>query len=99
YVRAARRDSRAAGRDETAAYPFDAVFPVDVPPTRGTPLRISRGFAVPAGDYDVYIAVRERSPQPLAAEQPRLKSAVLKQPITVPDLWTGTLAASTVMLA
>jgi hypothetical protein len=99
YVRAARRDSRVAGRDVLAPYPFDAVFPVDVPPTRGKPLRISRGFAVPAGDYDVYVAVRERAASPLAAGQPHLKSAVLKQPITVPDFWTTDLAASTVMLA
>lgn len=100
YVRAAQRAAVATpAGDQSARYPFDAVFPIEMGAQGDQPIRISRGFAVPPGEYDVYVALRERAADPLAADQPRLKSAVLKQPISVPDFWTGELTASTVMLA
>jgi hypothetical protein len=100
YVRAARRDSSSPprGRGGLARYPFDIIFPVDLSMPTGQMIRITRGFAVPAGDYDVYVALRERAVDPLAAE-PRLKVAVLKQPLSVPDFWAGELTTSTVILA
>ena len=99
YVRAARRDALPArARGGLVRYPFDIIFPVAVSGPPGQPLRITRGFAVAPGDYDVYVALRERAAYPLASDR-RLKGAVLKQPLTVPDFWTGELATSTVMLA
>jgi hypothetical protein len=100
YLRAVRRDqpSVAPGRDRTPRYPFDIIFPVEISGSPSEPLQITRGFAVPPGDYDVYVAVRERAEDPLTLE-PRLKAAVLKQPLTVPDFWTGELTTSSVMLA
>jgi hypothetical protein len=100
YVRAARRNapSPARGQGAFVRYPFDIIFPVDIPAPAGLPLRITRGFAVPAGDYDVYVALRERAADPLGAE-PRLRAAVLKQPLTVPDFWSGELTTSTVIVA
>jgi hypothetical protein len=74
------------------------IFPVDLAGPPGVAVRITRGFAVPPGDYDVYVALRERATDPLGPE-PRLKAAVLKQPLTVPDFWSGALATSSVMLA
>jgi len=97
YVRAARRDALPA-RGSLVRYPFDIIFPVALSGPPGQPLRITRGFAVAPGDYDVYVALRERAADPLASDR-RLKGAVLKQPLTVPDFWTGELATSTVMLA
>jgi hypothetical protein len=99
YVRAARRDMPPPrSKGAFVRYPVDVIFPValDAPP--GQPIRITRGFAVPAGEYDVYIALRERPKDPLVSE-PGLKGAVLKQPLRVPDFWTGELTTSTVMLA
>ncbi len=98
YVRAARRESGARANDAAGRYPFDIVFPVTLSAPAGEPVRITRGFAVAPGDYDVYVALRERPADPLNSER-RLKGAVLKQPLTVPDFWTGQLATSTVMLA
>ena len=99
YVRATRRDNAMArSREGLVRYPFDVIFPVALTAPAGQPVRITRGFAVAPGDYDVYVALRERSPDPLDGGK-RLKGAVLKQPLTVPDFWTGELAASTVMLA
>jgi hypothetical protein len=98
YVRAARRDSGARANEAAGRFPFDIVFPVALSAPAGQPVRITRGFAVAPGDYDVYVALRERPADPLNSDR-RLKGAVLKQPLTVPDFWTGELATSTVMLA
>ena len=98
YVRATRRDAAARPREGLVRYPFDVIFPVALTAPTGQPVRITRGFAVAPGDYDVYVALRERSPDPFDSGK-RLKGAVLKQPLTVPDFWTGELATSTVMLA
>jgi hypothetical protein len=99
YVRATRRDAPPAhGRSAQVRYPFDLIFPVDLASAPGDPVRITRGFAVPPGDYDVYVALRERPSDPPAAA-PRLRAAVLRQPLTVPDFWSGELATSSVMLA
>jgi hypothetical protein len=96
YVRATRRDGVAA--PVQLRYPFDIIFPVALSAPPGEPLRITRGFAVAPGDYDVYVALRERAAD-LRSSDRRLKGAVLKQPLTVPDFWTGELATSTVMVA
>lgn len=98
YVRAARREAARAHARGTIRYPFDLIFPVELSRPPGQPLRISRGFAVAPGEYDIYVALRERAEDPME-RQPRLKAAVLKQPLTVPDFWTGELTTSTVMLA
>lgn len=96
YVRAARRDALPAAA--TARYPFDIIFPVSLDGPAGQPIRITRGFAVGPGDYDVYVALRERATDARLPNR-RLKCAVLKQPLTVPDFWTGELTTSSVMLA
>lgn len=100
YVRAARRDTIPPPRAKNGSvkYPFDIIFPVEISGPAGQPLRITRGFAVPPGEYDVYVALRERAADPLGPE-PRLKAAVLKQPLSVPDFWTSDLTTSTVILA
>ena len=97
YVRAARRGATGPDRTRTTAapYPFDEIFPIDL--TAAHPLRFMRGFAVPPGDYDVYVALRER-PAPGKERGPR-KASVLKQALSVPDFWTGDLTTSTIILA
>jgi len=99
YVRAVRRDAAipgAAGGD--ARYPFDIIFPIDIEATTARVRRITRGFAVPPGEYDVYVAIRERAADPLSVAE-RLKAAVLKQPLSVPVFWPGELSPSPVMRA
>lgn len=96
YIRAARRNALPAAA--TAGFPFDIVFSVPLEAPAGQPIRITRGFAVAPGDYDVYVALRERASNARRSDR-RLKCAVIKQPLSVPDFWTGQLAMSTVMLA
>ena len=97
YVRAARRGGTVPdrGRKDVAPYPFDEIFPIDL--TGPRPVRFMRGFAVPPGDYDVYVAVRERPS--VGRERAARSASVLKQPLSVPDFWTGELTTSTVILA
>lgn len=101
YVRAIRRDDgRRSGRPrddrDPAQYAVDAIFPVELAVVSGAPSRISRGFAVEPGQYDVVVVMRER----VAPGSPRgqVRAAVLKQPLAVPDFPPGELAASTVII-
>jgi len=84
-----RRDAPA---DED--FPVDAIFPADLALEPGQIARVSRGFTLVAGAYDVYVVVRERSE---GAAQP--KAAVVKQPLVVPDYSTSALATSSVIVA
>jgi len=63
----------------------------------GTPTRIARSFSVPAGVYDVFVALKE----PISAQKgaPPPKAAVVKHTITVPDFWTSDLTTSSVIVA
>lgn len=63
--------------------------------TVGDRFEIGRALELPAGEYTLYIAMRERQPKD-RKQQP--KAVVLAQPLTVPDLNTG-LATSSIILA
>ena len=107
YVRAIRRSEnhepdsgerkRAARPGEESTYPVDAIFPVDLTHTVGRALRLSRGFSVTAGDYDVFVVMRERVDP--AAQRTRPKASVLRQSLSVPDFGTSELTTSSVILA
>lgn len=87
-------------------YPFEDLFFVDVPTaTAGQPQRIRRAFAVVPGEYDVYVAVKERataagvvSTDSKAAAPAALKLGVVKQELSVPNLATD-LTTSSVIVA
>ena len=93
-------DRQPSGRKPPSSggeYPVDAIFPVDLKPDGSHVARVSRGFSIAPGDYNVYVVVRERPIVPGARGQPR--AAVLMQPLTVPDFWNGELTTSSVILA
>ena len=104
YVRAARPARTAAetpkGRRRTAAaeepvlHPFEEIYPVAL---SDQPVRVARGFSLPAGQYELTVVVRERE-RPESRGRRRL-AAVLRQPLAVPDYSTAELATSTIMLA
>ena len=79
----------------------DASFITLTPPASATePYRISRAFAVPAGEYDVYIALKERLPVDAKdREKTPTKGGVLKQTITVPNFWSEELSTSSIIVA
>jgi hypothetical protein len=109
YVRARRRESAPESasppkRQERernavvneATYSVDAIFPVELA-GGGQRSRISRGFSVLPGEYDVFVVVRERVEPGAGRSQP--KAVAIRQPIQVPEFWSGELTTSTVMLA
>jgi hypothetical protein len=110
YVRAARRndpaskparDSRRPTRREdeadTGPYPVDAIFPVELDRIAGQASRISRGFSVLPGEYDVFVVMRERMDPAGTRVPPR--AAVVRQPLSVPDFWSNELTTSSIIVA
>jgi hypothetical protein len=61
--------------------------------------RISRSFAVNGGTYDVYVVVKEPTPERPQRNAPPPKVSVLKHSVTVPDLWSEELNTSSVFIA
>jgi hypothetical protein len=102
YVRAARpahaaTDApdgrrRAPASEGPVLHPFEEIYPVTL---SDQPVRIARGFALPPGEYQVTVVVRERDDQ----RGRRRLAAVLRLPLSVPDYAAGMLATSTIMLA
>lgn len=75
------------------SYPYEAVYGIETASNDGRVATVQRGLALPPGEYDLYIALVERD------KRADKKWAVLKQPITVPDLSTAALRISSVILA
>jgi hypothetical protein len=109
-----KKDPKAPAAPAPAApnYPFEDAQLLDLKPAPGQPLRIQRGIGVPAGSYDLYIVLHERpfdsaqgraaTPAPAAAAAAPAaagKTAVLKQPLDVPNYATTEFSTSTVILA
>src|SRR5207248_3041288 len=89
-----KKDKKNDARQAAAApnYPYEDMALLDLKPSGpGQPAHIMRGIGVPAGSYDLYIVMRERS----AAG----KSSVLKQPLDVPNYANGEFTTSSVILA
>ena len=61
--------------------------------------RISRSFAVGPGTYDVYMLVKEQTPEKPQRNAPPPKVSLLKQTVQVPDLWNDELNTSSVFVA
>ncbi len=92
-----RQSQADADQSEDVSTVFQDAYFIDVDPSESVAHRIRRAFAVPGGEYDVYVAVKETS----SSEDTEAPTAVmmLKQELTVPHLWSSKLATSTVILA
>ncbi len=98
YVRAVRKgDPPPTGKSIEASWPFADVYFLTEKSvtTAGDVAELGRALELPAGEYTLYIALRERQPKD-RKQQP--KSVVVTQPLTVPDMNTG-LTTSSVILA
>ena len=85
-------------KNKKADYAYEDI--TFVPLTAGQiPLRISRSFTVPAGNYDVYLVAKEPTPEKVPKNAPPPKMSMLKQTVNVPDFWNGDLATSSVIIA
>jgi len=89
-------DPKAKKDDKAPQYAFENLHTVDLPSEQG-PVRLSRSFVVSPGSYDVYVVAKE--PDPKKKGDPPAKTGIVKQELTVPDLWNGELTTSSVILA
>lgn len=79
------------------AYPFEDLHTFTAKPAAGQPVTMSRAFAVPGGEYDVYVVVA--AGRGTGKDQAVGPADVLKQTLTVPDYWAQDLMTSPVILA
>jgi hypothetical protein len=78
-------------------FAYEDVSWVNLAGQQAGPMRIQRSLTVPAGAYDVYVALKE--PASSQKNAPPAKSSIIKQAITVPDFWNGELNTSSVIVA
>ncbi len=78
-------------------YAFEQLNTTTLAPGDGA-TRISRAFQVLPGNYDVWVIVKEPTPEKAAKNAPPLKTSVIKKNIDIPDLWNGELSTSTVFI-
>ena len=96
-----KKEDKKVDPNKRPEYTFEDVHFVDLKaPDATQPYKVSRAFAVMASDYDVYIAIKERTPStPPAKDAPMPKTGVLKQELSVPNFWTNDLTTSSVIVA
>ena len=83
--------------DARHEYAFEDVFFFDIPAgVAGQPTMLRRAFAVSPGDYDVYVAIKEKGVAPAGGASPKI--GVVKHELTVPSL-DGEFTTSSVILA
>jgi hypothetical protein len=83
-------------KDAATPFAYESIGGATVSATDGA--RISRSFVALPGSYDVYVVVKEPTPDKLPKGAPPLKMSVLKKTVEVPDLWNGELNTSTVLV-
>jgi hypothetical protein len=81
-------------KNAKSAYPYEDFGITTISAGNG---KMSRSFTVPAGEYDVYVVVKEPTPDKKNTAAPKVSS--IKQAVTVPDLWTEELNTSSVIVA
>jgi hypothetical protein len=91
----AKKDDKKSRAD----YPYEDLNTIVVPPGQSGPMRVSRSFTVAPGNYDLFVVAKEPTPEKTKKGDPAPKVSVLKQTVTVPDLWNGELNTSTVIVA
>jgi hypothetical protein len=87
-----KTDAKTLAPPPPSPYAFEDFAQIEPRPSApGQPIRIFRGVGVPAGNYDLYIALQERGPA-------SPKTAVLKQPLDVPN-YASQFSTSSVIVA
>jgi hypothetical protein len=76
------------------AYPWDSAQFLDVKPDG----KVARAVALKAGEYEVQIAVKEKSPLENQKNQPPAKMGFMRRDLTVPDMSGPDLATSSLLV-
>lgn len=92
---AAAQENNRGNQAQAPVYPWDDIQFLDVPAGG----KVSRALMLQPGEYDVFIAVKERSPAQPQRNQPPAKAGLLRHTLTVPDFNGPELTISTPILA
>jgi hypothetical protein len=96
----AKKDDKNKDKDKAKKpdYAYEDISFVPVTPGQ-SPMRISRSFTVPAGNYDVFLVAKEPTPDKAPKNAPPPKMSAVKQSVNVPEFWSSDLATSSVIVA
>jgi len=95
---AAEQNNRNNDRNQPpprVVYPWDNVHFLDVPDGG----KVSRAMALKPGEYEVFIAVKERTPANPPRNAPPAKTGLLRRDLTVPDFNAPDLSTSSIIIA
>jgi hypothetical protein len=79
-------------------FAYESISTATLNAAEGAVARISRSFTALPGSYDLYVVVKEPSPEKAPKNAPAPKVSVIKKTVEVPDLWNGELSTSTVFI-
>jgi len=92
-------DKKDDDKNKKPEYAYEDINTVTLPAGQTGPTRISRSFTVAPGDYDVFVVVKEPTPEKAPKNAPPAKVSLVKQAVTVPNLWNDELNTSSVIVA
>jgi len=93
---AAEQNNRGRNQQQAApvVYPWDNVNFLDVRADG----KVSRAIALKPGEYEVFVAIKEKSPLEPQRNQPPAKAGLLRRDLTVPDFNGPDLSISSVFI-
>jgi len=91
-----KKDDKKGGSPE---YAYEDLNTIPLQGGQTGPMRISRSFTVAPGDYEVFIVAKETAPEKAPKNAPPQKMGLIKQSVTVPNLWNDDLNTSSVIVA
>jgi hypothetical protein len=94
----AKKEDRNA-KPAAPEYAYEDLTNMTVQPGQPGPLRVSRSFTVGPGPHDIYVVVKEPTPERQQRNAPPLKVSVIKHTVDVPNLWNEELNTSSVFVA
>lgn len=92
YVRAVKKGAPPAEKDKKVEFPWDDIQFFDVPADG----RVSRALAVAGGDYDILVAIKERS---TGKKTDTNKTSAFRKELSVPDFTKAELTTSDILVA
>jgi hypothetical protein len=94
-----KKDDKKDDKNKKPEYAYEDINSVQLSSGQPGANRISRSFTVAPGNYDVYVVVKEPTPERPKKNDPAPKVSVIKQAVSVPDLWNNELNTSSVIVA
>jgi len=92
----AKKDDKKGARPE---YAYEDLNTIALQGGQTGPMRISRSFTVAPGNYDIFVVAKETAPEKAPKNAPPQKLGLIKQTVTVPNLWNDELNTSSVIVA